>query len=579
MIEDRALCTLEKPGGAKSPIGLFIASLVRLRRLALLTLTLLSACQLLEAGGRTMFGTVRDRHRGTPITSAGIQVFDRSGILLTTTTTNAQGQWQVSIPVVGITGQGELPRTFSLEQNYPNPFNPSTKIPITVVKSGNVRITVYNILGQLVDAKEYDLQAGSYAIDWKAKGSAGVLFYSVEMGGERLTKKMVQLDRGNSTGLGNLSVMSSHANYNLSPEFATDSCRIIASSFVYEPDTLTVAFVDSARADFMLESIHDRAFVIDLHNDAMEMISNGGFNYQLADRHTSAAVQTDIPRFRDGGVDAQIFVIWIDPAVYAPTYFSTAVRFLDTLKAQVGRNSKDLGLVTQSDSVAALSQQKKIAGIIMVEGGHSIEDKIENLKFFYNAGARLMTITWNNSTSWAVSAKDAQAGNKGGLNDFGKQVIRTMDSLGMIIDVSHVGPQTVTDILATSRNPIIASHSGASAVRNHYRNLTDSQIGAIAARGGVIGVVFYPPFLVSTGTARLDDVVRHIDYIKNLVGVDYVAIGSDFDGMDGRFPEGLEDVSRFPALTEALLKRGYTKQDVRKILGENFMRVFRTVCK
>jgi membrane dipeptidase len=399
------------------------------------------------------------------------------------------------------------------------------------------------------------------------------------MGSERLTKKMVQLDRGNSTGLGNLSVMSGHVNYNLSPEFATDSCRIIASSFVYEPDTLTVAFVDSARADFMLESVHDRAFVIDLHNDAMEMISNGGFNYQLADRHTSAAGQTDVPRFRDGGVDAQIFVIWIDPAVYAPTYFSTAARFLDTLKAQVGRNSKDLGLVTQSDSVAALNQQKKIAGIVMVEGGHSIEDKIENLKFFYNAGARLMTITWNNSTSWAVSAKDAQAGNKGGLNDFGKQVIRTMDSLGMIIDVSHVGPQTVTDILATSRNPIIASHSGASAVRSHYRNLTDSQIRAIAARGGVIGVVFYPPFLVSTGTARLDDVVRHIDYIKNLVGVDYVAIGSDFDGMDGRFPEGLEDVSRFPSLTEALLQRGYSRQEVRKILGENFMRVFRTVCK
>ena len=154
-----------------------------------------------------------------------------------------------------------------------------------------------------------------------------------------------------------------------------------------------------------------------------------------------------------------------------------------------------------------------------------------------------------------------------------------MDSLGMIIDISHVGPQTVSDIFAASKNPIIASHSGAYALCNHYRNLTDSQIRAIASRGGIIGIVFYPPFLVPTGTARLEDVVRHIDYIKNLVGVDYVALGSDFDGMDGASPVGLEDVSHFPAVTEALLQLGYTKQDVRKILGENFMRVFRTICK
>jgi membrane dipeptidase len=580
VIEEKGVFKSEKPGGATGPIGIFIVLPPRVRRVVLLALTILSVYQLLPAGGRTILGTVRDRHRGVPITSAGIQVFDRSGILLTTTTTNSQGQWQVSIPIVGITDHGDLPKSFSLEQNYPNPFNPSTKIPFSVARSGRVRVTMHNILGQLVDEAEYDLHAGSYTIDWRAKGSAGVLFYSVEMGGERLTKKMVQLDRGNSTGFGTLALMSGRVFYSLESGLATDSCRIIASSLVFEPDTLTVALVDSARADFLLDSIHDRAFMIDLHNDAMEMISDGGFKYQLADRHTPPTGQSDIPRFRDGGVDAQIFSIWISPTTYASsTYFSTAVRFLDTLKAQVARNSKDIGLVTRSDSIDALYQQKKIAGIVVLEGGHCLEDKIENLKAFYNAGVRVMTITWNNSTSWAVSAQDASAGNKGGLNDFGKQVIRTMDSLGMIIDVSHVGPQTVTDILATSKNPIIASHSGAYALRGHYRNLTDSQISAIASRGGVIGVVFYPPFLVSTGTARLNDVVRHIDYIKNLVGVDYIAIGSDFDGMDGSSPVGLEDVSRFPALTEALLQKGYTEQDLRKILGENFMRVFRSVCK
>jgi membrane dipeptidase len=254
------------------------------------------------------------------------------------------------------------------------------------------------------------------------------------------------------------------------------------------------------------------------------------------------------------------------------------MKFLDTLRAQAVRNSKDLGLVVHSDSADSLARQKKIAGIVVVEGGHCLEDKLENLLAFYNAGVRIMTITWNNSTSWAVSAADSRS-DAVGLSDFGKQVIRTMDSLGMIIDVSHVGRKTVDDILATSKNPIIASHSGAAALRNSTRNLTDAQIRAIAQRGGVIGVVFYPPFLTALATATLDDVLRHIDYIKNLVrNVDCIALGSDFDGI-GTTPVELENVTKFPAITEALLQRGYSRDDVRKILGGNFMRVFRAVCK
>ena len=550
-----------------------------MRNIIFLLVTALVTLHTLWADGPTLLGTVRDRHTGKAVSSAAVQIVDRRGVQLGATVSNSLGQWHFTIPLTGI-NDGEVPRTFSIDQNYPNPFNPSTKIPFSVGREGPVRITVYNILGQLLDVREFLLRPGSYTIDWNAKGGAGVLFYSIEMDNVRLTKKMVQLDGGNRSGLGNILQMTRASFSRVSTDILADSCTVITSSPVYETDTTTVALVDSARVDVFLDSIHDRAFMIDLHNDAMEMISDGGFKYQLADRHTPPTGQSDIPRFRDGGVDGQIFSIWISPTGYASsTWFSTAVRFLDTLKAQAGRNSKDLGLVTRSDSVDAFIQQKKIAGIVVLEGGHCLEDKIENLKFFYNAGVRVMTITWNNSTSWAVSASDAQAGNKNGLNEFGKQVIRMMDSLGMIIDVSHVGPQTVTDILATSKNPIIASHSGAYALRSHYRNLTDSQIRAIAARGGVIGVVFYPPFLVSSGTARLDDVVRHIDYIKNLVGVDYISLGSDFDGMDGSAPVGLEDVSRFPAITEALLQKGYTRQDVRKILGENFMRVFRTVCK
>jgi membrane dipeptidase len=187
-----------------------------------------------------------------------------------------------------------------------------------------------------------------------------------------------------------------------------------------------------------------------------------------------------------------------------------------------------------------------------------------------------MTITWNNSTSWAVSASDSRTATVG-LNDFGKQVIKTMDSLGMIIDVSHVGIKTVDDILATSINPIVATHSGCKALCNHYRNLSDSQIRSIAQRGGVVGVVFHRPFLTSTNTANIDTVIKHIDYIKNLVGVDYISLGSDFDGGINP-PTGLTDVTKFPALTAALLQKGYSRQDVRKILGENFLRVYRMVC-
>jgi membrane dipeptidase len=355
-----------------------------------------------------------------------------------------------------------------------------------------------------------------------------------------------------------------------------DSCRVITTSLIYEPDTTSVALVDSTQVNVLLESIHDRAFVVDLHNDVMEVISGSSFAYQLAARHSTN--HTDIPRLREGGVDAQIFSIWVSPTTYASAvYFSTAMKFIDSIKAQSARNTKDMGFVTQSDSLTAQVAQKKIAGILVVEGGHCLEEKVENLLAFYRAGVRVMTITWNNSTSWAVSAQDSRADNVG-LNDFGKQVIRTMDSLGMIIDISHVGRKTVDDILATSKNPIIASHSGVYALRNHYRNLTDTQIKAVAQRGGVIGVVFYPTFLVSSGTARLENVLQHIDYIKNLVGVDYVALGSDFDGIETT-PIGLEDVTKFPAITEGLLQRGYSREDVRKILGENFMRVFRAVCK
>jgi membrane dipeptidase len=546
-----------------------------------LLLTALVAFQALWADGPTLLGTVRDRHTGKAVSSAAVQIVDRRGLQLGTAVSNSLGQWRFTIPLAGI-NEGEVPRTFSVDQNYPNPFNPSTKIPFSLNHEGTVRISVHNILGQLLDLREFSLKPGTYTVDWNAKGAAGVLFYSIEMDNIRLTKKMVQLDGGNRSGLGNILQMTRASFSRLSADALTDSCTVITSSLVYETDTTTVALIDSVRVDILLDSIHDRAFVIDLHNDVMEVMSGSNFSYQLSDRHIftrNGDPQTDIPRYRDGGVDGQVFSIWIDPNAYASTaYFSTAMKFLDSLKAQAKRNSNDMGLVVRADSIDSNNRQKKISGVVVVEGGHCIEEKLDNLLAFYNAGVRVMTITWKNSTSWAVSDQDSRAGTVG-LNDFGKQVIRTMDSLGMVIDVSHVGRKTITDILATSTKPIIASHSGAYALCNNARNLPDSLIRAIAARGGVMGIVFYPYYLTGSKSASLENVLQHIDYVKHLVGnVDCISLGSDFDGIEVS-PTGLEDVTKFPAITEGLLQRGYTKQDVRKILGENFLRVFRAVCK
>ena len=239
-------------------------------------------------------------------------------------------------------------------------------------------------------------------------------------------------------------------------------------------------------------------------------------------------------------------------------------------------NPTTMGQARTKSEADSLNDLNKIAAVLGVEGGHAIEDDIQKLKNLHQSGMRYLTITWNNSTSWAVSAQDSRT-NTVGLSTFGERVIRTMDTLGIIIDVSHTGIKTIQDILSITTNPIIASHSGVRAIRNHYRNLYDSQIIDIANTGGVIGIVFYPPFLSGTGSANISTVANHIDYIVNLVGIDHVGLGSDFDGIGTNTVIGLDDVTKFPDLTLELLSRGYSRTDVDKILGGNFMRVFEQV--
>jgi membrane dipeptidase len=518
-------------------------------------------------------GSVRDKQTNKSLSGAIITLKQYDGHLLDTVRTDALGNWSYRFINTIVEHTTSLPRFFELRQNYPNPFNPSTNIPFSVQAAGLVRFTVYNVLGQLLDEKTLFLQPGEYTIPWDSRGSAGALFYSLEMNGTRLTKKMVQLDGGGTGGFSKVQRHGAVTNFSLRT-IQLGSCWVLASDILYEPDSIQVSISGSPRADFLLETIHNHAFVIDLHNDILEQMAAGGFNYNMGVRNTIN--QLDFPRMREGGLDAQQFSIWVNPTTYPTNQFARAMQFMDSMKAQFQRNSTTIGLAVTANQIDSISQFGKLVAVLLVEGGHHIEDNLNNLRSLYEKGVRCMTITWNNSTSWATSAQSSNSATVG-LNDFGRQVIRTMDSLGMIIDISHVGIKTVDDILAASKNPIIASHSGCKGLCNHYRNLSDAQIVSIAQRGGVIGVVFHRTFLTGTSYANIDTVIKHIDYIKNLVGIDYISLGSDFDG--GIIaPVGLNDVASLPALTAALLQKGYSRRDVRKILGENYLRVFRVVC-
>jgi membrane dipeptidase len=349
--------------------------------------------------------------------------------------------------------------------------------------------------------------------------------------------------------------------------------EIIITKFSYASDTTIVDVAGGENFSSFLQTVHSKYTLIDLHNDVLEVMV-GDPSYHLADFHTYN--HTDIPRLQQGGVDVQFFSIWVSESDYT-NYFQQALVMRDLFYTELAANTSTIEQATTMNQALQLNEQNKIAAVIGVEGGHHIENSLDKIDTLYNAGMRYLTITWNNSTSWAISAKDSRTLVQG-LSNFGRDVIRKLDSLGVIIDVSHVGIRTISDILAVTQNPIIASHSGARAIRDHYRNLYDDQIQAIANNGGVIGIVFYPPFLASPTPAYISDVIAHIDHIVNLVGTDHVAIGSDFDGIGTNVVVGLEDVTKYPDLTLALLQHGYTELEVAKFLGGNFRRVFEQVC-
>lgn len=328
------------------------------------------------------------------------------------------------------------------------------------------------------------------------------------------------------------------------------------------------------------EKLHEKAIVVDTHNDVMSEVVSKGLDIGT---DLTGKTMSDLARFRKGGVDVQVFSIFCNDHYGVGSAFRQANREIDSLYAVAARNPDKMEIVTNSAGLMDAVRHHKLAAMMGVEGGHMIEDSIDYLDSFYRRGVRYMTLTWNNSTPWATSAYDesrhAFSVTPYGLTERGKAIVRRMNELGMLVDLSHVGEKTFWDAIHTTTKPVICSHSSVYALCPVFRNLKDDQIKAVGANGGVIQVNFYSGFLDSTYAkdslrAPLSVLIDHIDYIVRLIGPDHVGLGSDFDGIESP-PQQLDDVSTYPLITRELLKRGYKPADIRKILGGNFIRVLK----
>ncbi|MBS4063329.1 MAG: dipeptidase [Chitinophagaceae bacterium] len=366
------------------------------------------------------------------------------------------------------------------------------------------------------------------------------------------------------------------------------------------------------------KKLHQKSFLADTHND----IPSSAIEKNVAfDANLKGKTHSDLQRMFTGGVDAQMFSIFCDGEQKEP--YNYANREIDSVYAWVQRNPSLMMMVYNPADLQQAIKEKKLASLLGMEGGHMIENDLNKLELLYKRGVRYMTITWNNSTPWATSAADetttggaVNSEGKKGLTEFGRTVIKRMNEWGMMVDVSHAGEQTFWDIAGITTKPIIASHSCVWNLCPHRRNLKDDQIKAIAKSGGVIFLNFYAGFIDSTyeqkrnafakqHKAEVDELIQqgkqrdyalmmvgekyknelngmrpplsvlmdHLDYIVKLVGVDHVGMGSDFDGIEAP-PLELNGVEDFPLITKALLERGYSKKDIQKILGGNFIRVF-----
>jgi membrane dipeptidase len=366
----------------------------------------------------------------------------------------------------------------------------------------------------------------------------------------------------------------------------------------------------SARA----RKLHFSSIVVDTHDDTTQRFLDGKFD--LGPRDSRGSI--DIPRMKEGGLSAIFFSIWMPSKVTGPEAVKRALVQIDAVREQIRKHPGDLVLATTAEELRAAHKQGKIAALMGVEGGHMIASDLAVLRSYAALGVRYMTLTHSGNDEWADSSTDTPAHN--GLTDFGKDVVREMNRLGVIVDISHVSDKTFYDALEVSKAPLFASHSSCRAVCDAARNMTDEMIKALAAKGGVIQINYHVGFLSQeyrnaatpeiakqigeeakkrcgddegcqfiegdkvtrefVGQGKLPRVdwtkiIEHIDHAVKIAGADHVGLGSDFDGAN--LPFGMEDASKLPQITEALMRKGYSEGDIRKILGENTLRIMTEV--
>jgi len=371
----------------------------------------------------------------------------------------------------------------------------------------------------------------------------------------------------------------------------------------------------SARA----KQLHERAIVIDSHDDTTQRLLFDN-NFNIAARHNDGNI--DIPRMREGGLDALFFSIWVPSQITGPPAVKRALDLIDRVHQAVRAHPADFMLATTAADVRRAAAEHKIAALMGMEGGHIIDDDLGLLRMYAALGVRYLTLTHFLNNNWADSATDKPAHN--GLTPFGKDVVRELNRLGMMVDISHVSDKTFYDALEVTRAPVIASHSSCRAICNHSRNMTDNMLRALAKNGGVVMINYNAGFLseefrvasekksgnivaamdamskkcggneacTTMEGERLnheamargelpnvgwEKIIEHIDHAVKIAGVDHVGLGSDFDG--ATMPIGMEDASKLPRITDALLKKGYSDGDVEKILGGNILRVMEQVEK
>jgi len=371
-------------------------------------------------------------------------------------------------------------------------------------------------------------------------------------------------------------------------------------------------------------AIHDSAIVIDTHADTPQRFVDE--NFDLGNTDPNDVGHISLAKAKSGNLGAEFFSIWVDPDTSKGRYVERTLDLIDSVYEQAARHPDQMMMAFSASDIERAHHEKKLAALMGIEGGHVIESDTRLLRDYYRLGVRYMTLTWSNTNQWADSSgdiEDPKVQHHNGLTDFGKQVVLEMNRLGMIVDISHVADKTFWDAIAVSNAPVIASHSSARALVNAPRNMTDDMLRAVAKNGGVVDVNFFSgfddqkfldalsaqnkqqqaaidayeaqqraagkpvtymdvdhverEFMAKIPRPPFSSLIDNIDHIAKVAGVDHVGLGSDFDGVSGATPAGMNSAADLPKITQALLDRGYSAEDIHKILGGNVLRVFKEV--